>query len=60
MSRSQTEALGPTESPIGWLYRNSLVDELLKGLPLSITKINSKLQVMYLEWCGFDIQKDLF
>jgi hypothetical protein len=60
MSRSQTEALDPTKSPIGWLQRNSPVDKLQKGLPLSIIKINTKLQVMYLELCGFDIQKELF
>jgi hypothetical protein len=36
------------------------VDKLRKGLPLSIIKINAKLQVIYLEWCGFDIQKGLF
>lgn len=35
-------------------------DKLRKGLPLSIIKINAKLQVMYLEWCGFDIQEGLF
>jgi len=60
MPSSQTEALGPTKSPIGWLQVNSPVDELQKVLPLSITKINSKLQVMYFEWCGFDTQKYLF
>ena len=60
MSRSQIEALAPTKSPMGWLQRNSPVDKLQKGLMLSIIKINAKLQVMYLEWCGFDIQKDLF
>ena len=60
MSRSPTKALGLTKSPTGWVQRNFPFDKFQTDLLLNIIEFNAKLQVMFLEYCGFDLQKDIF